>query len=144
MEGWIFIPILIFTFAVGFLAVRNLGQFFDETQSRIDVQEHENARKIHIAMESPEMLKAIGAALAVCKDTNPDMELFLGRTVRKQLLQRLSEGSLDIALLEAPCADDLPSVCAAARLSPKVYAVWNRQISCKDRDRVLFLMENVE
>lgn len=165
MDNWILILLLVFTFTAGYFAVRNLGRFPESDRRPPEDDIHRNIRKLHIAAEVPAMLDAVSPALSAYSDADPFVEFFLGQASGQTLLQRLSQGTLDIALLAEKQTYDLPAGCTSVRISRAVCsdsrtaaglyvehleestpicAVWSREIPNKDRDRVLFLMENME
>ena len=165
MDNWILILLLVFTFTAGYFAVRNLGRFPENDLRRPEDEIRRNVRKLHIAAEVPAMLDAVSPALSVYSDTDPFVEFFLGQASGQTLLQRLSQGTLDIVLLAENQTSDLPAGCTSVRIpralpsgrrtaaglsverleeNTPICAVWSREVPNKDRDRVLFLMENME
>lgn len=150
MEDWFLIPTMAAMFAFGFFLVRRLDAFIAENRQRIAEEEHRNSRCIRICAESSGLLEDISAALEDCSHGIPYMEFFLSSGPRGPLLGRLLNGSLDIALLWDACPESLPPECRWVRIphsscpeeAESILLVWNRELPSKDRDRVVYMIEN--
>lgn len=162
MEDWFLIPTMAAVFAFGYFVVRRLDAYILENQQRITEGVHQNRRCIRIAAETSCLLDDISEALEDCSGAIPYMEFFLSSGSRSRLLGRLSDGTLDIALLRETDPRELPPECRFARIPHRsarsvssfglslkeedqgscTLLVWNREIPSRDRDRVIYMIEN--
>ena len=156
------IPTMAAVFAFGYFVVRRLDAYILENQQRIAENVHQNSRCIRIAAEASGLLDDISDALEDCSGAIPYMEFFLACGSRNRLLGRLSDGTLDIALLWETGPQELPPECRFVRIPHRgvppassfglsveeedqdscALLVWNRGIPSRDRDRVIYMIEN--
>ena len=162
MQDFLLILMLLATFAFGYFVMVRLDAFFDENQRLIEQESRQNRDHIRIAAESVAMLHSIAEPLEECSAANPYLEFFPSTGKAEHILRRLSQGTLDIALLTRESAAHIESSCAAVKIPYRpasvmsqplglpvenmdddewVYVVWNQSIPSKNRDRVVFALE---
>lgn len=150
-------------FMLGFFIMRRFDAFIDENNRILASTDGLNSRCVRIAAENPVYFDAVASALARASDSNPALDLHLSSARAKRLLFRLSNAEIDIALLsmvEASGLDEAfgctpiaysPNSTAGTALGlpvenmdddPHIFLVWNKAIPSRDRDRVLFVLEN--
>lgn len=162
MNKWFFVSVTVLVLAFGYYMMRKLDVLIQQNQRIAPKDENRTARRIRIAAEQPDLLDDISAALNCCSETIPYMEFLMSYGTRNRLLHRLSEGSLDIVLLTEKSAEGLPAEYRTLRIRSKkqkdipsgdpavtdandgggIVVIWNKTISSKDRDRVIFMIEN--
>ena len=150
-------------FVLGFFIVKRFDAFIDENNRILASTSGLNSRCVRIAAENPEYFDAVASALASVSDSNPALELHLSSARAKRLLFQLSNAEIDIALLSMVGAGDLdeafgctPIACSPNSITgpalglpvenidddPLIFVVWNKAVPSRDRDRVLFVLEN--
>lgn len=149
-------------FVLGGFVMKQVDAFFAE-QDLTGREKQNGGCRVRIAAETPLLLEAASPALAACSDANPYLEFCLSSGSEGCLLRELSQQSIDIALLEwaqipqaderygfvrVPCVGN-PTGLTVCGLPVKplerpesFYVVWNRNVRSKNRDRVLFALEN--
>lgn len=163
MKGLILILTNLGAFVFGGYVIWEVHAFLEENQRFLSAQSRKSKRQIRIAAETPAFFDAVAAALEHCADANPCMEFFLIIGEPQQLLGKLREDRVDIVLVSVACTERLRAEfasihipCAAGRSAAagfgaaagtweqdcRICAVWNRAKPSKDRDRVLFVLEN--
>lgn len=162
MKDLLLILVTLATFAFGYFVVVKTGAFFDENQRLTERETRHNRPHIRIAAESPALLNAITPQLEACSSANPCLEFFLSTGKAERILQKLNEGSLDIALLSDETAARIGKSYGSVRILCQaepvylqslnlpveamegeswIHVVWNREIFSKERDRVVFALE---
>lgn len=133
MKDWLLLPVMAAVFALGYYLIRRLDLFIEDNQRQITVNERSSRRPIRIGAETPGLLDDISAVVAACSDTIPYLELFLSCGRRKRLFEKLADGSLDLILLRGE---------EERKGMGSMVLVWDKEKVSKDRDRVIFMIEN--
>lgn len=162
MRDVLLIIVTFAAFAFGFYIVKQVDNFIMENQRQITDESRNSSALVRIAAETPQLLQAVSSALEQCSDSYPYMNFFLSSGRVNQLLHKLSEGSIDIILLTEENAKYLNEDLISLRLPYQnrnkitmlglkienldedrwIYVAWDRRIKSKDRDRVIFTLEN--
>lgn len=149
-------------FAFGYYVIKKIDAFMEENNRLFASMDARESRCVRIAAENPMFFDAVAPALAHISDSNPDMEVRLSSAHAKHLLRRLCDGSIDIALLSEENAKPVNSAFGCTLIpactdqkavtvfglpvdnadDQRIVMVWNKTLSSKDRDRVLFALEN--
>lgn len=162
MKDLLLIFIMLAVFAFGYFVMVKVDSFIEENCSLIHAESRENRTHIRIAAESPMLLDSIAAHLEEYSNANPFVETFLSAGKAERILQRLIDGTVDIAILTEENTLSLDPSCTMIRIPYRtgeivstafglpvenideekwVFVVWNKQIQSKARDRVLFAIE---
>lgn len=162
MKDLLLFILLLAVFAFGYFVMVKVDGFIEENRCRVQFENRQNRTKIHVAAESPILLTFIAAQLNAYSDANPFVEFFLSTGNVECILQKLTNGTLDMALMAEENNIPLDESFARVRLPctagevlsavPGIYVesleeetgvvvVWNKSIQSKARDRVLFTME---
>lgn len=163
MKDVVLLIVTLAAFAFGYFIMKKVDAFIIENCRLIDAENRTNSCTIRIAAENPALFDSAVSALEQCSDMNPYIEFSLGCGNAARLLQKLSNGRIDIALLYEENIKALEKGLVYTRIphlaEKKVitmlgltvedmdderwcYVVWNQSIPSKDRDRVLFYLEN--
>lgn len=163
MKDLFLIPVLLGIFAFGYYVVVRVDRYIAENQRRIAAENRSGQTPVHIAAESPALLASAAPALKHCSDADPHLAFFLSSGHAERLLEKLLEERIDIVLLTDETAKglggDFASLCVPCeqtnapvnRCAPSAGApeesvrfrvVWKKSAKSKDRDRVLFALEN--
>ena len=164
MKDMILILSTLAMFVFGCIVMQRVDVFIEDNRRLLAAENRKVRCQIRIAAETPEILDSVMSTLAFCADTNPYMMFFLESGKAKPLLQKLGKGMVDIALLSEQSANNLNDPydfvripyqtrqnIAVAPASPvqnnpddrnRICVVWNKAIQSKDRDRVIFALEN--
>lgn len=163
MREVLLVMVLLAVFVLGFFAVKKVNNLITQNQYYALEQNGGGRSQIRIAAEKTYLLESIEPAWESCSAANPYLELSLQRGKSRRLLRKLQDGSVDIALLSEKSSENLSpeytavqipdqaayAEAATAKLSVAernegrhVYAVWNKKIKSKERDRVIFALEN--
>ena len=158
--------LMLSTFAVfvfGFFIIKNVDAFIEENQRLIALESRNNSCHIQISAETPMMINSIASVLESCSAMNPYIEFCLSSGNANLLLKKLIEGSTDIVLLSEGGADDVNEQFKCVKIPYRevqlidqrlglsvenldtndwIYIVWNKTIISKNRDRVIFALEN--
>ncbi len=163
MKDVVLIIVTLAAFAFGYFVMKKVDDFLIENHRLITAGNRINCCTIRIAAESPMLLDSIAPALEHCSNMYPYMEFYLSNCNVKRLMQRLSNGTIDIALITEENAKELGKDFNCVRIPHQaeqrvvtmlgltvdnmdeehwIYVVWNKTILSKDRDRVIFSIEN--
>lgn len=163
MKDLLLIPVLLATFAFGYYVMARLDHFIEENQRLIDDENRSGQSKIRIAAESTALLDAVAAVLEDCSNADPHLQFFLSRGRTSRILEKLLEEQIDIVLLGDGHGEQLDRRCSSLRIpcgrtaaSTEIFGlpveeleedayirvVWKSGLRSKDRDRVIFALEN--
>ncbi len=162
MKELFLIPIMLAIFGFGYYLMAKIDSFIEENRRLIHAENRQNRAHIRIAAESPMLLDSIAVQLTSYSRANPFVEFFLSSGKAERILQKLMDGTLDIAILaednnlslnenhsmfRIPCRTG-EFLSTALGLSVEsideekwAFVVWNKSIQSKSRDRVLFAIE---
>lgn len=162
MKDLLLIPIMLAVFVFGYFVMAKVDSFIEENRRLIHTENRQNRAHIRIAAESPMLLDSIAAQLEAYSRANPFVEFFLSSGKAERILQKLIDGTLDIAILTEENMISLDESCAMIRIPCRTgevvstalglsvesvdeekwaFVVWNKSIQSKARDRVLFAIE---
>lgn len=163
MKDLMLIIVTIAAFVFGFYIIKKVDDIISENQRQITAENRNSRCLIRIAAETSILLDSAASALENCSATHPYLEFFLSSGKANRLLHKLLEGSVDIVLLSEERGKNLSteyvfiqipdqknqSVTAMPGVSVEnldkdrwIYVVWNKSIKSKNRDRVIFALEN--
>lgn len=163
MKDIILLIVTLAAFAFGYFVVKKIDDFIAENRRLIASCNRIDSCTIRIATDNPMHLDSAVSALEYCSTVNPFMDFSFSRGNASRLLQRLSNGTIDIAILSEDNANNLGKEFVCTRIpyfaeqksitvlglpvksiseEQYVYLVWNKTISSRNRDRVLFYLEN--
>lgn len=160
MKDLLLIPIMLAVFAFGYYVITKVDRFIEENQRLIKDETRSGESKIRIAAESPALLGAVARALESCAEADPHLAFFLSSGKESRILEKLQAEEADIVLLADACRERpageygaLRIRCRKAAASPQIPAetaqedapilvVWKQSLRSKDRDRVIFALEN--
>ena len=157
MKDLVLIPIMIAILAFGYYVMAKVDHFIEKNQCLIADRNRSEQSKLWIAAESPLLLNAVASALDVCSNANPHLSFFLCCGSVERILEKLLNEQIDIVLLNEK--KDEPSVpphisVDTAAVSANVFnfsyanediriqVLWKKNLKSKDRDRVIFTLEN--
>ncbi len=162
MKDLLLIPIMLAVFVFGYFVMAKIDSFIKENLRLIHAENRQNRAHIRIAAESPMLLDSIAAQITAYSRVNPFVEFFLSSGKAERILQKLTDGTLDIAILaeennlslneyygklRIPCRTG-KVLSTTLGLSDKsideekwAFVVWNKSIQSKARDSVLFAIE---
>ena len=163
MKDWFMIPLVLAVFAFGYYVMKKVDLFIEENQRLIAAENLNSSCGVHIAAENPMLFNSIASALEHCSEADPYIEFFLSSGRSHRLLEKLAEEQIDILLLNEEHAKQIEPQFASI-LIPYVKAktfgstfglpienldeesgicvVWKRNKQSKNRDRVIFALEN--
>lgn len=160
------VVLIIGTFAIfvfGYFVMKKVDDFIEENSRLIAAGNRTNSCPVRIAAENPMFFNSAAPALEHCSNANPYIEFFFSSGSIKRLLQRLSNGAIDIALLSEENTKDLCKDFVFVRIPYQteqravtmlglqvdnidearwICVAWNKTIPSKVRDRVIFALEN--
>lgn len=163
MQDLFLIPMMLAIVVFGYFVVKKVDRMIAENQQVITTEKRRGQCKVRIAAETPFLLDAITATLEQCSNAAPHLQFFLSSGRASRLLEKLSAEQIDILLLsESDCPQAngpyqylaLPWTGGAPAVQlhgipvepsqehPSVWLVWNKRQKSKDRDRVIFALEN--
>lgn len=163
MKGLILVITILAMFVFGYFVMKKVDELIEENQRLIVLESRDNNCQIRIAAETPMLLDSAATALEVCSDANPYIEFFFSSGKVNRLLQKLLDETVDLALLTEDhvkdLCDDLAFVkilCESGQATETAfgfsiknpdkenwfYVVWNKNVKSKNRDRVIFALEN--
>ncbi len=163
MKDLMLIIVTFAAFAFGFYIMKKIDDFIADNQRHITAENRNSRSHIHIAAESPMLLDYVASALEYCSAAHPYMEFFFSSGKVNQLLHKLSDGTVDIVLLSDEIAKSLSSEYVSIQIpyhakqavvttlglnventdqDCRIYVIWNKTIQSKNRDRVIFALEN--
>ena len=99
MKDLFLIPIMLAVFVFGYFVMAKIDSFIEENRRLIHAENRQNRVHIRIAAESPMLLDSIAAQLTAYSRANPFVEFFLSSGKAERILQKLMDGTLDIAIL---------------------------------------------
>ncbi len=162
MKDLFLIPIMLAVFVFGYFVMVKIDSFIEENRRLIHTESRQNRAHIRIAAESPMLLGSIAAQLTAYSRANPFVEFFLSLGKAERILQKLIDGSIDIAILTEKNIPFLDESCATIRIpyckgavvsamlglpvesideEKWAFVIWNKSIQSKACDRVLFAIE---
>lgn len=162
MNDLFMIPILLAVLAFGYYIMTRVDRVIEEDRRTIAEENRNGKSRVRIAAENPALLDAVASALESCSSADPHIDFFLSSGTAELLLEKLAAEQVDIVLLtgereglsggdivsiKIPC-EKLPMVSVhglpveAAVAETGIRAVWKKSASSKDRDRVIFALEN--
>lgn len=162
MKELLLIPIMRAVFVFGYFVMAKVDRFIEENSRLIYAENRQNKAHIRIAAESPMLLDSIAVQLTAYSHANPFVEFFLSSGKAERILQKLLDGTLDIAILaednnlsmnenygkiQIPRRTKEGASTAYGLIVESIdeekyaFVVWNKSIQSKDRDRVLFSIE---
>ncbi|MBE5972266.1 MAG: hypothetical protein E7246_07110 [Lachnoclostridium sp.] len=131
------------------LIMKKIDPFIKKSRHFTDVPNMESGCTIRIGLESHALRGAIAPALKQCSEMNPFVQCVFSYGKRGRLLKKLTKGSIDIAILYEDNRKELEKGLAQIRIPYQIgqdmnwcYVAWKKSMSHKDRDRVLFYIEN--
>lgn len=162
MKDLFLIGIMLAIFAFGYYIVTRVDRFIEDSRHLITAENRKGQSRVRIAAEDPRLLDAVAPALAQCSEAEPHIGFFLSSGRAERLLEKLSEEQVDIVLLRGrkklPAGEKYASLSVpadgAARGkvmesgadntdgSEQLCVVWNGNVGSRDRDRVIFALEN--
>lgn len=162
MKNIILIFVTFASFAFVYIIIKRLNHLLNENRHWISHADTENCSTIRVSAESPDLLASIEPVFASYSANHPRIAIRFGRGTAKQLLEKLDRGNIHIALLSEEHEKYLTSesyfhihVRPAPNFSNKtvledretagkhcVCVVWNKTVPSKERDRLLFVLEN--
>lgn len=163
MKDLVLILSMLAIFVFGYFLMKKVDEFITENQRRIATESRAEHCKVRIAAENAMLLNCVTAALEVCSEANPCMEFFFSSGKPDRLLQKLSDETMDLVLLSENSVESLQDNCAFVKIPCEglhvtesalglpienldeenyLYVVWNKQVKSKNRDRVIFTLEN--
>ena len=163
MKEALLLAVIFATFAFGFYVMKKIDDFIEKNNRLITSMDRMSSRCVRIASENPMFFDVIASTLEHYSNSNPYMDFRLSSSHAKRLLRLLSDGNIDLVLLSEDNAKDLsdPFGCTSISYCPnqkvvttlgltvenmddtgQIIIVWNKAILSKDRDRVLFALEN--
>lgn len=163
MKDLFLFPIMIAVIAFGFFVITKVDRFISESQRQIDDEKRNFKNQIRIAADNPALLNRILSVLEDCSETKPHIALFLSTGKPNLILEKLINEQLDIVLLseiseEIP--DDnykfiqitahnkdliIPSLGLQIENNDDesdIFLVWKKKFRSKDRDRIIFAIQN--
>ena len=150
-------------FVFGYFVMKKVDDFIAENNRMVDAESRKNHCSIKIAAEAPALFDSTASALEQCSEMNPYIEFAFGSGRAIRLLEKLHSGSVDLVLLyeehidlldkellsiEIPYHSEKNTVTMLGLVAENMdnlcccYVVWNPSIPSKNRDRVLFYLEN--
>ena len=158
MKELFLILIMLAIFGFGYYLMAKIDSFIEENRRLIHAENRQNRAHIRIAAESPMLLDSISVQLTSYSRANPFVEFFLSSGKAERILQKLMDGTLDIAILaedafslrepfamfRIPLRTAVPlSMVSVKNIGEEKWAcvVWNKSMQSKARDRVLFAIE---
>ena len=99
MKDLFLIPIMLAVFVFGYFVMAKIDSFIEENRRLIHAENRQNRAHIRIAAESPMLLDSIAVQLTAYSRANPFVEFFLSSGKAERILQKLMDGTLDIAIL---------------------------------------------
>lgn len=163
MKDLFLIPIVLAVFAFGYYIMTKLDRFIEENQRLIMAENRNGQCKVRISAESPALLASVAPALESCSNAAPHIAFFLSSGKKTRLLEKLRAEQLDIVLLVKDHAEELGEEYASVLIPYErtetsvsclglpvedlnegswIQVVWNKSTKSKDRDRVIFALEN--
>lgn len=162
MKDQLLIAIILAGFAFGYYIIAKVDRFIDETQRLIANETRDRQSKVRIAAENPMLLDAVVPALEDCSNADPHLAFFLSRGRASRILEKLWEEQVDIVLLSdahdrppdnryaslrVPCDKSAAPIVLGLPVEnldedPYIRVVWKKELRSKDRDRVIFALEN--
>ncbi len=162
MKEILLIPIMIAVLAFGYFVMVKIDSFIEENRRLIQQENRKNHSQIRIAAESAVLLDSVAPQLESCSAANPYLEFFLSTGKADRILQRILDGTIDIALMTEEKADRIGDTYGTLQIpchtgiviSPmlglpvenldeenRICIVWNKAVQSKSRDRILFAIE---
>lgn len=161
MKELFLIPVILAAAAFGFYIMTRVDRFIEENRRLIDDSRRSGLSRIHIAADSPLLLTEVAPALARCAEADPHIEFFLSSGPTARILEKLMEEQVDIVLLgggeqalpkgqyavlslsrEPGRAQTEDAAGQSAPAEEPIRAVWKKACKSRDRDRVIFALEN--
>lgn len=163
MKDLILILVMAAVFAFGYYIMTRVDRFTEENQRMISHANRQGQCPVRIAAEHPMLLGSVTSALENCSRADPHIAFFLSSGRAAHLLEKLLDEQIDIVLLSDTSSDLLSASCTSLLLprenkaaavsilglpvepledDARVRVVWKKQRRAKDRDRVIFAMEN--
>lgn len=157
MKDMALLMITLAAFAFGYFVMKKADDFMEENHRPAIAGKRDKGRRIRIAAETPEIFDSAASALEHCSHVAPHMEFGFSSGSARRLLKRVSNGSVDIALVSEKSAGKLKKGLTCVRVAQvrdpasaeaeleegqQICAVWSKNIRSKDRDRVIFALEN--
>ena len=104
---------------------------------------------IRIGLENRALRGAVAPGLKLCCEMNPLIQCMFRYGKRERLLKKLADASIDIVILCGDNRKELEKGLAYIQIPyqtgqemKRCCVVWKKSITHKDRDRVLFYIEN--
>ncbi len=162
MKELLLIPIMMAVFAFGYFVTVKVDAFIEENRRLIEQENRKNHSQIRIAAESAVLLDSVAAQLEACSAANPYLEFFLSTGKAERILQRVLDGTMDIALMTEEKADNIGDSYGTLRIpchtgivifpmlglpvenldeENRICIVWNKAVQSKSRDSVLSAIE---
>lgn len=163
MKNLLLVLIMVSISAFGYLVVTRLDRFFEENQRLIAREKRKGQSRVRIAAENPALLNGVAPALQSCSDADPHIAFFLSSGKAGRILEKLQAEQIDIVLLEEGYSGEIDekwemlmvtgekaemaASCFGLPIedidpAAKIRVVWKKERKSKDRDRVIFAMEN--
>lgn len=163
MRELLLIPVVLAAFVFCYFVMAGVDRFVEDSQRLITDGNRDGRSKVRIAAENPALLEAVGTALEQCSRAGPHLEFFLSSGSRERILGKLMAEQVDIALLADPDRAETEEQYSSLRIPGSraagqvrvlglpvedldgehcIRVMWKRDLSSKDRDRVIFALEN--
>lgn len=134
-------------FSFGYYLSKRFDDFMEQNNRQFLP---EQSTVISIATDTPVLLNLSIKTLDSCFHISPCMEFHFSFRSFRQLLQRISDGAVDLAFISEQNIQKLPDDPDFGRIHIKnpdanccFWIVWNRHVSSQCRDRILLAFENV-
>lgn len=163
MKDLFLILIVLAGFAFGYYIMTKVDRFIEENQRLILDESRNGQRKVRIGAESPMLLDSVTSALDSCSNADVRIAFFLSSGKKTRLLEKLRAEQIDIVLVAEDRTEQLGREYASLRIPHErnatsvtflglpvedlnedswIQVVWNKRTKSKDRDRVIFALEN--
>ncbi|WP_432627173.1 hypothetical protein [Brotaphodocola sp.] len=133
-------------FSFGYYISKRFDDFMEQSNKQFPP---EHSTVVSIASEPPVLLNLSIKTLDSCFHINPCMEFHFSVRSFRQLLQKISDGTVDLAFISDQSIQEVPDNHNLGRIHIKnpdkncyFWILWNRQVSSQDRDRILLTFEN--
>lgn len=163
MKDLVLILIVLAMFVFGYFVMVKVDFFIEENQRLIKNENRNGKSKVRIAAENPMLLDSVASALECCSNAETHIAFFLSSGKKTRLLEKLRSDQIDIVLVVEDCTQQLGKEYAFLRIPYEkteasisclglpvedldegswIQVIWNKKTKSKDRDRVIYALEN--